>query len=213
MKKIFLWFLILGMTGCISTSSVKKADLPSISKQQRLKVAVMDFVNKTGLSENDNYTKPISHSLQANLFETKTLRIIERERLESILKELSLSMQGLTSSDSKNLKKIGAMLNADALVFGDLLSIKYSRNKQSIFIMFTEGEKIEVTLSARVVDIETGEVLANCQASAYVKQRNWVAFWFARLGGPLNKKTNVTKAIELATEELAQKIAVQITSN
>jgi len=213
MKKIFFWFLILAMTGCISTSSVKKADLPSISKEQRLKVAVMDFVNKTGLAENNNYTKPISHSLQADLFETKTLRIIERERLESILKELSLSMQGLTSSDSKNLKKVGAMLNADALVFGDLLSIKYSKNKQSIFIMFTEGEKIEVTLSARVVDIETGEVLANCQASAYVKHRNWVAFWFARLGGPLNKNANVTKAIELATEELAQKIAAQITSN
>ena len=213
MKKIFFLFLILGVAGCTSISSVKKADLPSIPKQQRLKVAVMDFANNTGLSENDIYTKPISHSLQANLFETKTLRIIERERLESILKELSLSMQGLTSSDSKNLKKIGAMLNADALVFGGLLSIKYSRNKQTIFVMWTEGEKIEVTLSARVVDIETGELLANCQASAYVKQRNWVAFWFARLGGPLNKNANVTKAIELATKDLAQKIAVHITRN
>lgn len=213
MKKIFLWFLILGIAGCTSVSSVKKADLPQIPKQQRLKVAVMDFVNKTGLSENDNYVKPVSHSLQANLFETKTLRIIERERLESILKELSLSMQGITSSDSKNLKKIGSMLNADALVFGDLQSIKYSRTKQTIFIMWTEGEKIEVTLSARVVDIETGEVLANCQASAYVKHRNWVAFWFARLGGPLNKNANVSKAIELATKELAQKIAVQITND
>lgn len=213
MKRIFLWFLILGIVGCTSISSVKKVDLPLIPKQQRLRVAVMDFANKTGSYENDNYTKSISHSLQANLFETKTLRIIERERLDAILKELSLSMQGITSSDSKNLKKIGDMLNADALVFGDLLSIKYSRNKQSIFIMWTEGEKIEVTLSARVVDIETGEVLANCKATAYVKQRNWVAFWFARLGGPLNKNSNVTKAIELATKDLAQKIALQITGN
>ena len=210
LSKIFILVFIVSLTACTSVSHVKKQNFIPLPRDKRLKVAIVDFKNVTDSAENDKYIPSLSQTLQADLFETKTVRIIERERMESILKELSLSMQGLTKADSRSIKKIGEMLNADALLFGNFLSLKQTQNKQTIFIMWTEGQKTEVNLSARLVDVETGEVIADVQSSAFVKQRTWVAFGFARLGGKLNREANTARALESAAQDLAQKIAQEV---
>jgi len=197
---IFLGLFLLG--GCYSVSHViEPAGQTRIPRDERLLIAAMNFENASGDAENDALVKPVYARLINELEETKKFRIIERKRLESVMSELNLGMTGLI--DSGKMKEIGKLLGADAVLLGELSSVKYSRSKQSLFIMWTEGEKTSVSMNARLVNTETGELLASASADAFVKQRNWVAFWFAKLGRKMDKKSVTDTAVELACKQLA----------
>ncbi len=62
-------------------------------------------------------------------------------------------------------------------------------------------------MDARLVNIGTGEVLAASKTSSSVKQRNWVAFWFARLGKKTDKDAIVQTGIDVDIKQLANDIA------
>lgn len=204
MKRItILCLFILG--GCYSISQVKTQEFSSIPRDKRHLIAVLDFANKTGDPENDELANGIYAKIINELNKTSRFRIIERKRIESVLKELNLQMTGLV--DDKETKQLGKLLGADALLFGDLSAVKYSQNKQTIFIVWTEGRKTEVSINARIVNTETGEILATSYATTCVKQRTWVAFWFARLGRKTDKKSIIETGIELACKKVAQEIA------
>ena len=201
MKKSLL--IILFILTCIPFTQALFAE-----DDKRLLVAVVDFKNQTGDSENDSLAKGVTGSFINELQKTKKFRIIERERLESLLAELKLNISGMV--DSENAKEIGKQLGVDAFVFGNLSAIKYSENKQTIFIMYTEAKKTEVSLDARIVKVETGEVVATADVITPVKNRRWVAFWFAKLGKTTDKNSTIREGIEVSSKKLAQNLAEQI---
>jgi len=203
MRKVF--FILLGMvfvlSGCYSVSKIRVTNLQSIPRDERLLIAVVDFENGTGEENNKELVEGIYGKMLNELNQTGRFRLLERKRLESVLKELKLQVTGLVNPE--NAKQVGRMLGVSAMLFGELSVVKYERNKQSIFIMWTEGEKTEVSIDARLVDVESGEILATSRASTYVKQRNWVAFWFARLGRKMNRESVIETGIELACKKIA----------
>ncbi len=202
---ITLAVLILG--SCYTVSKVALQDIPEPSYDEKPVIAVINFQNKTGDSAMDPLMENITGSMISELQNTGYFRIIERERLKSILKELKFNLGGMV--DAEKAKQIGKMLGVDALLFGNLSSVKYSRNKQTIFIAWTEGQKVEVAMDARLVNVETGEVLAASKASSFIKQRNWVAFWFARLGKKTNKDTIIQTGIDQDIKQIANDIAAK----
>ena len=204
-KKLFLFFLIVLLSGCYSISKLNLKNIPETPYDKRLVIAVVDFQNKSGDPDNDKLMKGISGTILSELQNSKHFRLIERQKLKSILDELSLSLTGLINPDKA--KKIGKLLGVDALLFGNLSSVKYSKNKQTVFIAWTEGHKVEVSLDARLVNVKTGEILAASKSSSYVKQRNWVAFWFARLGQKIDKSSILQTGIDLNCKQLANDIA------
>ena len=205
MKNKYLLMILLCLTGCYSVSRVVVRDLQNIPRDKRYLVAVIDFENKTGDESNDILVKSIYGNTITALTDTGRFRIIERMHLESVLKELNLQMTGIT--DPANSKKLGKMLGADAILLGELASVKYSSNKQSIFIAWTEGKKTDLTINGRLVSVETGELLASVSATAFVKQRRWVAFWIARLGKKMDKNSIISTAMDIASKQLANDIA------
>ena len=204
-KKLFLLFLIVLLSGCYSTSNLNLKNIPETPYDNRLVIAVIDFQNKSGDPDNDKLMKGISGTMLSELQNSKHFRLIERQKLKSILEELSLSLTGLINPDKA--KKIGKLLGVDALLFGSLSSVKYAKNKQTVFIAWTEGQKVEISLDARLVNVKTGEILAASKSSSYVKQRNWVAFWFARIGQKTNKSSILQTGIDLNCKQLANDIA------
>ncbi|PKM99062.1 MAG: hypothetical protein CVU78_08235 [Elusimicrobia bacterium HGW-Elusimicrobia-2] len=205
-KKSFFFSVLFLLAGCYSVSRLNLSQAQKqIPRDQRLLIAVIDFDNSTGDPENDAIVNSIYADLVSELAGSNSFRIIERKRMESVLSEMNLQMSGLVDSDKA--MEIGKMLGAEALLFGELSSIKYSRNKQSILIMYTEGEKTEVSMNARLIAAESGELLASSSAGAFVKQRNWVAFWFAKLGRTMDKKSVIDTAVELSCRQLASDIA------
>jgi len=78
--------------------------------------------------------------------------VIERKRVAKILEELNLQASDLV--DPKHAKEFGRIAGVDAIVFGE----SHSLETGLYIIPFLSGQ--EYTGSAKVVDVETGEVLA-----------------------------------------------------
>ncbi|MBN1824138.1 MAG: hypothetical protein JW803_07460 [Endomicrobiales bacterium] len=206
MRRIIALSLITAVfAGCYSTSAVRKIEPSGIAAGEKLLVAVVEFKNQTGDAENDGLIGSVTGIMVDELVATEAFRLIERQRLDDVLGELKLNMSGLV--DAENAKSVGKQLGVDAFLFGDLTSVKYSRSKQTIFIMWTEGQRADVTLDARLVDVETGEIIKSAKATSFVKQRNWVAFWFAKLGGMREKGSVVQTGIELCVKQLASDLS------
>ena len=207
MKKLVFTLLLIPFffVSCYTVSKVTLKDIPELPYSEKPVIAVLNFQNKTGDRSMNPLMENITGSMISELQNTGYFRIIERERLKSIMKELKFNLGGMV--DPEKAKEVGKMLGVDALLFGNLSSVKYSRNKQTIFIAWTEGQKVEVTMDARLVNVETGEVLAASKAVTSIKQRNWVAFWFARLGKKTDKEAIIQTGIDQDISQLANEIA------
>lgn len=90
----------------------------NIKKRIRKSIAVFDF--KTP-SNNKDAGKIVANKLITFLYRNASgdLRIIERENLESILKELQLGQTGLVDVDT--VQKVGKMGGIDTFIMGDVL--------------------------------------------------------------------------------------------
>lgn len=182
------------------------AALPARAEEdKRLKVAVVDFQNQTGDASNDALVKGMSDTMMNELQKTGKYRLIERKRLESVLSELKLSMSGLV--DSKTAKQVGGQLGVDALLFGSLSSVIPSQSKHTIIIMYTEAQKAEVNIDARLVNVETGEVLKTAAVKETASNRKWVAFFVAKIGKLADRSALVQEGLEEGCAKLAKELA------
>lgn len=94
----------------------------------------------------------IAERLTTELVKVKKFKIIEREEIEKVFAELKLQESGAVEADS--IKSAGKMLGVDWMILGTLTEL--------------EGRKIEV--NARLVDVESGEII-NAYTAAVKK--NW----------------------------------------
>jgi len=211
MKKSFIFAALCCVTvlaGCYSASKVVLKDSAPVPEDKRLKVAVVDFTNQSDEPAYDALMAGITANFLNEFQKTASCRLIERKHMETVLAELKLNMSGLM--EPENAKQIGKQMGVDAFIFGSLSSVKYSKNKQTILIMWTEGQKTDVALDARLVNVETGEIVAASKANAYVKQRNWTAFWFAKIGKISGKNSIVQEGTDLACRQLANDLSVHL---
>ncbi len=210
MKKIFVFLsacCLLSLIGCYSASNFTVRKNAGVPQEKRLKIAVVDFTNQSGEPAYDGMMAGLTADFLDDLQKTGSFRLIERKQMEAVLAELKLNMSGLI--EPENAKQIGKQLGVDAFVFGSLSSVKYSRNKQTILIMRSEGQRTDVTADARIVNVETGEIIASSKATAYVKQREWVAFWFAKLGRIGDKNSIVNEGAGIACRKVANELSEQ----
>jgi len=213
MRKSFVFVSVcclLLFYGCSSASKIVVKEGARLSEDKRLKVAVVDFTNLSGEPAYDAMMEGITANFLNDLQKTGSFRLIERKHMETVLSELKLNMSGLI--EPENAKQIGRQLGIDAFVFGSLSSVKYSKSKQTILIMLTEGQRTDVSLDARIVNIETGEIIASSKATSYVKQRNWTAFWIAKIGKISEKNSIVTEGAELSCKQAANDLSNQAAS-
>ncbi len=90
----------------------------NIKKRIRKSIAVFDFKSP---SNNKDAGKIVANKLITYLYKNASgdVRIIERENLESILKELQLGQTGLVDVDT--VQKVGKMGGIDTFIMGDVL--------------------------------------------------------------------------------------------
>lgn len=174
MKKSILPFFILLLIISISctTKSVKNNDtiekeiqtgLKDLAKQlitiyqennanaSKRKLAIITFVNEN--TDQSVLGKYISNNMQTYMFNPKLFSLLERERIDSMLNEFEFNESGLINSlDSK---KIGQMTGADLILVGTI-SIKETSNKIPYFV-----------ITCRLVELETGEILAIATKNIY----------------------------------------------
>ena len=84
-----------------------------------LKIAVMEFENNSGKTELEHFKKGIRDMLTTDISQIKGITIIERGRLDQILKEINLTQSKYF--DKTQSAKIGNLLGADYLLTGSYL--------------------------------------------------------------------------------------------
>ncbi len=103
-------------------------------------LAVLDFENNSFFHRDvyESLSKGLADMMITELSTISSLKVVERQKLRSILEEMQLSQSGMVSE--QNSVQVGKMLGAAHLVFGGF--------------MVTMDEKIRVDM--RIVEVETG---------------------------------------------------------
>ncbi len=153
------------------------ASLPA-SAQEKRRVAVMDFGYGTVMTSvqaifgtNQDIGKGITDLVVNQLVNDGTYRVIERAALDKILQE-----QNFSNSDRANpatAAKIGAVLGVDTIIIGDITTFGrddknygaggggYGLGKFGVGGLGVHKSKAVVEITARMVDVNTGEILAS----------------------------------------------------
>lgn len=108
-------------------------------------VAVASFYGEGGVTETE--AAVVRNILEAELAKSGSFRVVERGRLDFILKEKELSLSGL--SDEKYASELGRAASAELAVFGSV-----SRDKKGYLI------------AASIVDVSSGVILRSETAVA-----------------------------------------------
>jgi len=159
MKKIFLavFLLAIFLAGCSSQRVAIRKDY-NFSNIKRVAIlgfsSHMDFRN-SGDAVADEFLLQLMR---------KGYKVIERSKINSILSEQQL--YAANKIDEETVKRVGKILGVDAILTGSV--IKYVEDKKTV-IYFNDKDGYptsqshlqlaEISVSARLFDVETGEVV------------------------------------------------------
>ena len=118
-------------------------ELPATTRRHRSArhtVAVLPFQNHSD-AQYDAFVNGLADMLTTSLGQTAQLTVIERVQIETAMRNFNLEMSG--AIDPETAVEVGAWLGADAVILGS-------------FLRFGNVYRI----NARMIDAETGEVLA-----------------------------------------------------
>lgn len=159
-----------------------------VSAQQKKRVAILDFEYGTVQSWVDNIFgtnvdigKGITDLLVEKLLNTGQYSIIERNALDKVLKEQNFSNSD--RADSSSAAKIGQILGVDAIITGSITQFGSDDNSTGVGGFgrrlggFGVGNvrlnnaKAIVGVSARIIDINTAEIMAAVTAKGESKRK------------------------------------------
>jgi TolB-like protein len=109
----------------------------SYAQNSKMNIAVIDL-DPTGIPNNE--AQFLSDRLRTELFETGKFQVVEREKMNTILKEQGFQQSGCTSVECAI--EIGQLLNVTVMVAGSIGKI------EEIY-----------SLSIRMIDVETGAII------------------------------------------------------
>jgi curli biogenesis system outer membrane secretion channel CsgG len=146
--------------------------------QEKRRVAVMDFGYGTVMTSvqaifgtNQDIGKGISDLVVNQLVNDGTYRVFERAALDKIINEQNFSNSN--RADPATAAKIGALAGVDTIIIGDITTFGrddknygggaagYGLGKFGVGGLGVHKAKAVVEITARVVDVNTGEILAS----------------------------------------------------
>ena len=107
------------------------------AQESKMNIAVIDL-DPTGISNNE--AQFLSDRLRTELFETGKFQVVEREKMNTILKEQGFQQTGCTTVECAI--EIGQLLNVTVMVAGSIGQI------EEIY-----------SLSIRMIDVQTGAII------------------------------------------------------
>lgn len=156
------WYGLLNDSGQLTC----EADLdPAIQT-----IAIMEFDNFSAGKYQEELgflTKGLSDFFEADFAALDQLKVVERDKIEFILKEIAMSEQGLV--DQATAVRAGKLLGAQIMVFGSVMQM----------------DKKNARMIVKAVKVETSEIIATAEKSGkpefFNMQRELVAELAAKL--------------------------------
>ncbi len=209
---------------------------------QKPKVTVMDFgyaTVKTSVAAifgtDQDIGKGISDLLVTQLLNGGQYRLIERSALDRIIKEQNFSNSD--RADAATAAKIGGVLGVDDIIVGDITTFGnddkhigagggggtwYGRG--GVGGLGINKNKTIVEITARIVNVNTGEILASVTGHGEVEKKGLAAggagssWWGKGGGGGLDmsssnfKESQIGKAVTAAVTDLATNLNARATA-
>ena len=194
------------LAAACSTSGIQSTPEVSITRaavpiEKKVLVAVMPFDFR---AEQESYRKlaeKLPDMMIEELFQTGRYRLIERSRIDDVLKEVELGQTGLV--DEKTAVKAGKQLGAQALFLGTVTGIKRLEARDGAgSSVYIQRVGFEVSLRGRVIALNNGEIIAaaNAAASEVTQER---AFFGAKTGEIVSDEAMINTAMRKAARLLA----------
>jgi curli biogenesis system outer membrane secretion channel CsgG len=170
---------------------------PAAFADGKRRIAVLPFEYGAVQSYVGSYDvgKGITSMLITKLVDDGTFSIIEREALDQVLKEQNLSLSG--RADPETAVRIGKLLNVDAIVVGTVTEFGFENKHMNVgagagvaagYVPYVGGlvggfgslgknkSKAKVSVDARLVDINTSEILAAAHGTG-ISSRSGMSLW------------------------------------
>ena len=120
--------------------SADKGDTKVKRRDQKIKIGIIEFQSLNEEAKKDVMGKVFSEVLTTSFVNSDAFKIIEREQIEKVVKELQLTQSGII--DPSSAKQIGKMVGADAILTGSV--IKFGS---------------DMRVDARIIEVESGIIL------------------------------------------------------
>jgi TolB-like protein len=135
------------LTAKLSNSITK--ELPD---NKKINIAIFELENLSELVKKEDLGRIVSDLLITNFVQLRTFTIVERTRIDEVMKELNLAKTGIIDVHSAN--KIGKILAANFIICGSVSEV---------------GEFFDITV--RVIDVEKSTII--CGEIVEIKQSDF----------------------------------------
>jgi curli biogenesis system outer membrane secretion channel CsgG len=125
-------------------------------------MAVIDTAWLSGFPIKERFSAILMEELIAHPYFKARFSLVERERLDQVLKEQGLSAAGLSTTDAP---RIGKLLGAQYLLLASVANAKTSPSSVGAFGVRVNGIQGTVGVALSLVDSENGRVLARVLVS------------------------------------------------
>jgi curli biogenesis system outer membrane secretion channel CsgG len=197
-------------------------------KSKRVAVAIMDFDYGTvGYHWWGQYDigKGMADQVVDALLEDGTFRVIERKKLDTILAEQDFSHSDRADPSAAKVSKLGKVLGVRYIIAGSITKFGGEEKnyggggllKGKLGGLGLKKAKTEVTLTARMFDTTTGEILLSAKGEGESKKGGGLKVGALGGGGGAGfsmsssdyKASAIGEAQEMATKDLVAKIVAK----
>lgn len=122
-------------------------------------IYVFDLKNKS-VFDDPQIGRGLAKMMTTALVESRRFKVVERtpEVIQNILQEQKLSLTGVV--DSQTAVSVGKLLGAHAVVIGEVSEFGIRKTGTYTGLTGTRKIKTRLVVDARMVDVETGEIIA-----------------------------------------------------
>jgi curli biogenesis system outer membrane secretion channel CsgG len=188
---------------CMSTAP-KLSEYDKFDHTEKRLVGVLPIGNETGEKKYDELFGSVSGKYINELKNTGRYRVVEREKLSEVMKEHALSASGVV--DVATATEIGKVLGVDAVVISSISKVAFRKGLLFGLIAWIHKKSVEVSMEARIVDVNTAEVLSTASTVVNAWDRKWVALFVFSLGGKNSREQLEKLAVDYAVKKTAHQL-------
>ncbi len=216
LKIIIIFAVALFVSEVLETISYAQESVPPVPiPTLKRRIAVFDFQDKTDYGQ-ANVGEGMADMLTTELVKSGKYIVIERQQIEKVMKEQQLGMTGAVTSQTA--AQVGKMLGVELAVFGAVTEFGQKKSetggalKKKHFGIGLSKTSARVAIDVRIVDTETGQILAADNVVGEQKKTGLSLETYDVSFKDKNKfdKTLVGKATRKAIEQIIAKIDAQL---
>lgn len=193
----------------VQPDAVVMRERPPLPLDQRKKVAVLDFDDRTDYGQG-RLGVSASNVLVTYLDRSGQFALYEREKLGSILNEQNLG--AARSGDAAAVSKLGHVIGVDYVFVGAVTGYGYhSRRSEVLFLGSSVVQEAEATVDVRMIEVATGRIVASESGRGVVTIQTGQVLGVGTSAG--YDETTASSALRAAISKYVDKLIDQGLSN